>query len=81
MMSATGTAASTHPSATSRLLGATCRSHRLAKTNASTSARPTLANSDGCTVNPATTGIQERDPLIVTPSGVRTAMRPRSERP
>ena len=80
-MSATGTAASTHASATSRPVGATRRSQRSAKTNARTSTRPTLANSDGCTVKPAATGIHERDPLTVSPSGVSTATSPSSETP
>ncbi len=38
----------------------------------------TLANSDGCTEKPPGSRIHECDPLIVEPSGVRTAINPTS---
>ena len=60
-------ATSTAARSTSRVPGASPRSACAASSAARARHRPTLASSAGCTVNPPTSGIHDREPLTVTP--------------
>jgi hypothetical protein len=80
MTRASGTAAKTSTRITSVLRGTSSASRFSDSSIAMPTTSATLAISEGCTEKPAGITIHECDPLMVTPSGDRTAIRPMIER-
>ncbi len=79
MTSPNGTAANASASTTSTSRGVSSASRFSDSSIAMPTTSATLANSDGWIEKPAGSTIQECDPLIVVPSGDRTATSPAIE--
>jgi len=81
MIRSIGTAHSPSTARTSRSRGVDSPSRCSPSSMAMPTTIATLANSAGCTWNPAGSTIQECAPLIVAPSGDSTATSPRQDSP